>query len=219
MENIPDQAQVFDTVAPGWYNFRHRTIFQTELTELAARWQEGKLLNLGCGHGADFMPFKNSFELWGVDFSAEMLKLADKYATKGGFQVKLAQADMRELPFANGHFDYAIAVASLHHLPGQGEQLRALSELKRILKPGSEAFVTVWNRTQSRFWGKPKELLVPWRSRDVTAERYYYLFTYGEIERLAKRAGFIILRSCPESTYRWPIKLFSRNICLLLRRP
>ena len=219
MENIPDQAQVFDIVAPGWYSFRHRTIFHTELTELAARWQDGKLLNLGCGHGADFVPFKNSFELWGVDFSAEMLKLADKYAAKGGFQVKLTQADMRELPFANGRFDYVIAVASLHHLPGQDEQLRALSELKRILKPGSEAFVTVWNRTQSRFWGKPKELLVPWRSRDVTAERYYYLFTYGEIERLAKRAGFIVLRSYPESTYRWPIKLFSRNICLLLKRP
>jgi ubiquinone/menaquinone biosynthesis C-methylase UbiE len=216
---IPDQSRVFDRVAPGWYGFRHNTIFKTELTELARRWQMGKLLNLGCGHGADFVPFKGPFELYGIDFSAEMLKLAEKYTVKNGFTARLFQADMRQLPFEDNFFDCAVAVASLHHLPGHAEQLKALAELKRVLKPGAEAFITVWSRTQPRFWFKPRELLVPWKGKEGTVERYYYLFTYGEIERLVRRAGFKLLKSFPERSFRWPIKFFSRNICLLVRKP
>ena len=219
MKNAPDQAQVFDHVAPGWYGFRHHTIFKTELTELAARWQTGRLLNLGCGHGADFVPFKDTFALYGVDFSGEMLKFAEKYAAKIGFQAKLVQSDMRTLPFDDGFFTCAVAVASLHHLPGPTEQLRALAELKRVLEPGGEAFITVWNRNQPRFWGKRKELLVPWRNGHEIVQRYYYLFNYGEIEKLVKRAGFSLLRSFPERGYRWPAKLFSHNICLLVKKP
>ncbi|MCL2149668.1 MAG: class I SAM-dependent methyltransferase [Dehalococcoidia bacterium] len=219
MENVPDQAQVFDRIAPGWYGFRHHTIFQKELAELAKRWQSGRLLNLGCGHGADFVPFKSSFELCGVDISGGMLGLAERYAAKNNFHSELIQADMRRLPFADGLFDYALAVASLHHLPGQEEQMRALAELTRVLKPGGEAFITVWNRTQPRFWGKSKELLIPWRYKDGVALRYYYLFTYGEIAKLVRHAGLRLLKLGPERRYRWPVKLFSRNICLLAGKP
>ena len=60
-----EQIDVFDQIAPGWYHFRHHSIFTSELNALAERWQKGRLLNLGCGHGADFIPFKDSFELYG----------------------------------------------------------------------------------------------------------------------------------------------------------
>ena len=88
-----DVMGVFDQIAPGWYGFRHRTIFQRELEELARRWQKGRLLNVGCAHGPDFVPFAPAFELYGIDFSGEMLKLALKYSAKFGFSVKLAMAD------------------------------------------------------------------------------------------------------------------------------
>ena len=96
--------------------------------------------------------------------------------------------------------------------------MKALQELRRVLKPGGEAFITVWNRGQPRFWFRGKEIAVPWRTRDKTLHRYYYLFSYGELERLVKRAGFELLESFPERSYRWPIKFFSRNICLLVRK-
>ena len=65
---------IFDQIAPGWYSFRHWSIFRSELEALAQRWEVGKLLNLGCAHGPDFLPFAKSFELYGVDLSAEMLR-------------------------------------------------------------------------------------------------------------------------------------------------
>jgi len=59
---------------------------------------------------------------------------------------------------------------------------------------------------------------VAWQTRGKTLYRYYHLFSYPELEKLVNRAGFEILKSSPESSYRFPIKFFSRNICLLVRK-
>ena len=209
---------IFDQIAPSWYNFRHWSIFRKELEALAQRWRGGRLLNIGCAHGPDFLPFKQDFELYGVDFSTEMLKFARRYSAKFNFSVSLSVADVRHLPYPDETFSRAISVATYHHIKGKEERLKSLQELRRVLKSGGEAFITVWNRWQPRFWFRRKEITVPWRRKDKTLYRYYYLFSYHELEKLAKKAGFEVLKSSPESAYRCPIKFFSRNICLLVRK-
>jgi ubiquinone/menaquinone biosynthesis C-methylase UbiE len=211
-----NQKDVFNRIAPSWYNFRHYSIFTRELTTLAKCWGGGRLLNLGCGHGADFLPFKEGFDLYGVDFSTEMLRMAGKYAAKFNLPLHLKAADITALPYPDQHFDKAIAIATYHHLTTEEDRFKALTELRRVLRPDGQAFITVWNRTQPRFWLKPKELMVPWRQRGEIIQRYYYLFSYGEMEKLASEAGFKILKSSPESSYRLPFKFWSKNICLLL---
>jgi len=208
----------FNKIAPGWYNFRHWSIFRSELEVLAQRWQKGRLLNLGCAHGADFLPFIQSFDLYGVDFSIEMLRFARKYSQKFNFAANLAVADVRYLPYPDETFDWAISIATYHHIEGEEERRAALGELRRVLKPGGEAFITVWNRWQPRFWFKSREVAVPWRTKDKILYRYYYLFSYSELERLVKEAGFEVLKSFPESSYRFPLKVFSQNICLLVKK-
>jgi ubiquinone/menaquinone biosynthesis C-methylase UbiE len=209
---------IFDQIAPSWYNFRHWSIFRKELEALAQRWRGGRLLNIGCAHGPDFLPFRQDFELYGVDFSTEMLKFARRYSAKFNFSVSLSVADARHLPYPDETFNRAISVATYHHIKGKEERLKSLQELRRVLKSGGEAFITVWNRWQPRFWFRRKEITVPWRRKDKTLYRYYYLFSYHELEKLAKKAGFEVLKSSPESAYRCPIKFFSRNICLLVRK-
>jgi tRNA (uracil-5-)-methyltransferase TRM9 len=208
----------FNEIAPSWYNYRHWTIFRAELEELAKRWQKGRLLNIGCGHGADFLPFAQGFELHGMDFSPEMLKLAQKYAVKFKFRADLVEADASNLPYKVESFDWVIAVATYHHIEKSEDRLKAMEELRRVLKPGGEAFITVWNRWQPRFWLKKKQLMVPWRTKDKTLYRFYYLFTYGELERLVKKTGFTVLKSFPERGYHFPLKVFSKNICLLVKK-
>ncbi len=218
-KNTRDLAQVFDEIAPSWYNRFHWTRFKQELEELAERWVDGDLLNLGCGHGADFIPFKDSFELYGVDFSPGMLKQAARYAKKFNFHVNLTATDIRNLPYENDSFDWAIAVATYHHLKGRVEITRGFEELFRVIKPGGEAFVTLWNHWQPRFWFKPKILYVPWQTQERLLKRYYYLTNYFEAVKMAKAGGFDIIYSKPESGYHFPLKYFSKNICLLLKKP
>ncbi|UCD53801.1 MAG: methyltransferase domain-containing protein [Dehalococcoidia bacterium] len=203
---------VFDQIAPSWYSFRHWSRFRNELEALAQRWQKGRLLNIGCAHGPDFLPFHRSFELYGVDFSAQMLRFARTYSQKFNFPVNLSLADACHLPYPDHTFDWVISVATYHHIEGKEARYAALSELRRVLKPGGEAFITVWNHWQPRFWFKPKEVTVPWRVKGETLHRYYYLFSYFELERLARRVSFKVLKSFPESSYRYPFKIFSRII-------
>ena len=212
------QQDVFDRIAPGWYSRRHWTIFRTELEELAGKWAKGRLLNVGCGHGADFLAFCKEFELHGLDFSEGMLRYAVRYAKKFQFEPALVRADAATLPYANNSFDWAIAVASYHHLESAESRRNALVELRRVLKPGGKAFVTVWNRSQPAFWLRPKQTYVTWSTKQAELRRYYYLFSRRELETLARGAGFKVLRSFAESSYRFPMLQFSKNICLLVAK-
>jgi len=229
--------EVFDQIAESWYRVRHWPLLRKELEELAEKWRlimekeahpshpliwrgtGGRLLNIGCGHGADFLPFRQRFELWGIDFSAQMLKQAQRYSTKFSFCVNLVTADMLTLPFRDNSFDWIIAVAAYHHIKGKNDRERAFRELRRVLKPGGEAFLTVWNRGQPRFWLKSKEQQIPWRLRGETVYRYYHLFSYGEMKKLLAEVGFEILSTAPEKSYHLPVKNFSRNICALVKTP
>jgi tRNA (uracil-5-)-methyltransferase TRM9 len=209
--------EIYNNIAESWYRFRHYTRFNKELTEIAGRWKGGRLLNVGCAHGPDFLPFKGRYELWGLDISAGMIQQAGKYAKKFDLDVHFTVADAGALPYQDGSFDYAIAVATYHHIEKKDNRKKAFSELKRVLKPGSEVFLTVWNRYQKKFWFKGKNIYVPWKTGDKIYRRYYYLFTYWELSRLLRESGFQIVTIFPEDGYTFPVKYFSQNICVIAR--
>ncbi len=210
--------EVFGQIAESWYRVRHWPLLPEELRELAQRWKQGRLLNIGCAHGADFLPFIQDFELCGIDSSYPMLKQAKKYSSKFNFYARLVTADALSLPFGDDSFDWAIAVATYHHIKGEYEREKAFVELKRVLKPGGEAFLTVWNRRQPRFCFKPQEQQIPWRQKDKVLYRYYHLFSSGELSNLLSKAGFEIISVRPEKAYHFFIPNFSRNICTLIRK-
>ena len=208
---------MFDDIAESWYRLRHWSRFKAELEGTAKSWRKGRLLNIGCAHGPDFLPFKDNFELWGIDSSSEMIRMATRYAEKFKFDPNLIVADAVNLPFKDVAFDFAIAIAVYHHIKGTESRIKAFKELSRILKPGGEVFITVWNRWQPRFWYKGKEVIVPWKTKNHDVYRYHYLFTYPEIESLLKKMGFTSIKTFPERTYKLPFKYFSKNICILAR--
>jgi ubiquinone/menaquinone biosynthesis C-methylase UbiE len=208
----------WDALAEGWYRTHHWTRFKTELEALAGRWKGGRLLNIGCGHGADFLPFNPAFQSVGLDFSREMLVQANRYGTKFKRRFELVKGDAAELPFQDDIFESVIAVAVVHHLRMPERRALAFSEIRRVLKPGGEAFITVWNRGQPRFWFAGREAIVAWRLRDGPVKRYHYLYTYRSLSRALKSAGLEIVSLRPESAWkRWPA-FFSRNICVLVRK-
>jgi len=215
---MTNNRKAFDELAEYWYQAHHWSRFRRDLDKLAIRWNGAKLLNIGCGHGADFLPFAGGCELFGVDFSVEMLKQAQRYQEKHRFHADLAVADVRCLPFTEGSFDCAIAVAVYHHISGRPARRDAFKELKRVLKPGGEAYVTVWNKWQPRFWVRGKDTVVPWRLREHVVERYYHVYSYNELRRDLEAAGLVLLKLGPEASYRGLIPAFSRNVTALVSK-
>lgn len=211
--------EVFGQIAESWYRVRHWPLLPEELKELAQKWKQGRLLNIGCAHGPDFLPFRQDFNLYGIDSAYQMLEQATKYSNKFSFYTYLATADACYLPFKDNCFDWVIAIASYHHIKGDKEINRAFSELKRVLKPGGEAFLTVWNRRQPRFWFKAQEQQIPWRKKGQVLYRYYHLFSYSELREILIKTDFEIISIKPELSYHFPIPFFSHNICALIRKP
>jgi len=208
----------FDQIAESWYRVRHWPLLRQELEEVSQTWQSGTLLNIGCAHGPDFLPFTDNFELWGIDSSAAMLEQAAKYSTKFNFHASLISANALSLPFHDNAFDWVIAIATYHHIKGKLERKKAIQELRRVLKTGGEAFLTVWNHGQPRFWLKSKDQEVPWRIKGRTVYRYYHLFSYREWGNLLHDAGFTMVSMAPEKSYHHHINSFSRNICTRVKK-
>jgi len=197
---MESQQQVWNTIAESWNNFRNKSLKELENLD----WKKGKILDLGCGNCRNLLAFKN-LDCYGIDFSENMLIEARKFTKKHSFKVKLKQASIEKIPFDNTYFDYVLAVAVLHHLKNPETSVK---EIYRVLKPGGEAFITVWNKLQIRFLFKKKELPIPWKQKDEILYRYYNFVGYFQLRRMLKKNDFNILKS----------SFFGRNISFLVKK-
>src|SRR3989344_3274081 len=148
-----NQEQVWDSIAESWNSFRQKP--SEELKGL--NWKKGKLLDVGCGNCRNILPFKN-LELYGVDFSKEMIKQAEKFCKKNNIKIDLRRSDMRKISFDNSYFDYCLCIASLHHVSKEDAD-KVLKEIHRILKKNGECLISVWNK-YSRFTFRKKETYI-----------------------------------------------------------
>ncbi len=183
MEN---QQDVWDAIAPEWHEFKTK---QGEHTLEFLKNKTGKILDFGSGSGRYLLKMPKA-KLYLVDFSENMIELAKQKAKQGNIDAEFAVASMTKTLYENNFFDYAIASSSFHCL-NKTEQKKATKELFRILKPGAEAEISVWNINSKRFKNAPKEKLIRWRDKGA---RYYYLFDEKEIHNLFEKAGFKIIQ-------------------------
>lgn len=183
------QQQVWDRIARPWKKFRAKPI--EEVIDFLKK-QRGRILDLGCGSGRHFV--KSDGLIYGIDFSEKMIKLSKKYAEKSEINAIIKKASVTKLPFQDNFFDSAIFIASLHNLETAEKRKKSLKELKRVLKKGSEALISVWNKNQPRFKNKQKEVFIGWKIKDKSYKRYYYLYDKKELLDLLKKVGFEILK-------------------------
>ncbi len=209
---------VYDAIAEGYYHFRQRPMI-INAERYASTWLNGKLLDVGCGIATNSIVFaKHGFDCVGVDLSKQELFWAKRNMKKNGVSFPLIKSNCLALPFKDGTFDYAISIAVFHHLDSEEKRLKAFGEAYRVLKPGGTALITAWNKMQPRFLLGGADKFVPWTHNGVTHHRYYHMFTYGEMKKLAEREGFEAVKLFPEDSYKFPIKAFSRNVCALLKK-
>ena len=196
MSETKTQKEIWDEIAAGWTNWRQRP--EPVVEKLSKEWKPGKVLDIGCGNCRNLFPFAFAgFECSGMDFSSKMVEIAKENCKRNNVKVNLEIADADKLPYKNSSFDFVISLAVLHHLDTHEKRLKAIEEIKRVLKPGGKALITVWNKLQWKFVFKPKDIYVPWNRKGMEYLRYYHFFTHWEFIRLAKEAGLKINKSSP----------------------
>ncbi len=182
------QKQLWDKIAPEWHTYKE---IPSQLSESFLSKQKGTILDLGSGSGRHLTKIKDG-EMVLVDFSKEMLNLAESKAKKKKIKAQFHVADMAKLPFEDNLFDGAISISAIHCTP-KTQHKKIVKELYRVLKPKAKALIGVWNQKSKRFKGtKDKEKYIGWTDK---GKRYYYLFTEPEVHKLFKDAGFKILSS------------------------
>ncbi len=95
----------------------------------------GRLLDVPTGEGALAKRLGDlGFEVECADLYPEIFKLPGKTATRADLD--------RELPFADGSFDYAVCVEGLEHIENPAHAIR---EFNRVITPGGTLIVSVPN--------------------------------------------------------------------------
>lgn len=174
------------------------------------------VLDLACGTGRHALRLaREGARVTGVDFSRGMLDRAEE--APGGGLVRWVEHDLHQpLPFGAAAFDAAVHALALDHLASPGA---LLSELRRVLRPGARAAVTIMHPamflkgTQARFVDESTDEL-------VVIENHRY--TIAELVMAIRASGLELVdmreRPCTEAIASripradkyvgWPMLLF-----------
>ncbi len=178
-----------------------------------------RVLDDGCGGGRYSVALKRLgfAEVVGVDWSAEGIAVANARVAEAKIQgVSYRQADVLNLPFADGEFDVVFSNGVLHHTY---DTQRGVNELHRVMKPGGRGWLYLYHRPGGldRLTHYVARLLLK-RARHEVCRRYchalgmpanrifFFLdlwltpiaeaYTPDEMETLMRTAGFKEWRRC-----------------------
>jgi SAM-dependent methyltransferase len=198
--------EFYDAFADAFAGSRGRT--EPGLERALARVEPGsRVLDVGCGHGRVATLLPSGTHYVGLDFSPEMLALAEeKAAGRPSVHSDFVAADLLDPHWErriDGTFDWIVFRAVLHHVPGYANRLRILRQAARLLAPGGHILLANWQflrlerlRRRLQPWEEAGLLeadveagdyLLDWR-RQGRGLRYVHLVDEVETLRLAQEA-------------------------------
>ena len=175
----------------------------------------GRILDLCCGTGDLALEFSRSLggkgDIYGVDFTLEMLALARNKSGQGEggqrnarcnlFNIKWICADAEKLPFSREEFDRVSCAFGIRNL----QDIRGgLREMHRVLKGGGKVVLVEFalpdNRIISKLYECYFRLVLPWIGGMIAKDHngaYQYLpssvktfYDAGQIKTLLEQANF-----------------------------
>jgi ubiquinone/menaquinone biosynthesis C-methylase UbiE len=144
--------------------FFERHLFGTEHRGWACSQAIGATLEVAIGTGLNLAHYPSDVRLTGVDLSPEMLAQAENSAKKMGRTVELMEGDAQDLPFPDRSFDTVVCTYALCSVP---DEVQAISEMKRVLKPGGRLILVDHIRSTIKpiFWLQRLYEFIPSRTK------------------------------------------------------
>jgi ubiquinone/menaquinone biosynthesis C-methylase UbiE len=139
VKRIEQEKKYWDKLSPGYDQFikKHWRIYQSSLLDKISNDVDvgDTVLEVACGTGIVALKVaEQASKVSGIDISAPMIDEAEKKMREQGFDnVDFFAEDAYSLHFGNDAFDTVICNNALHNMK---YPQKALSEIKRVLKPG-----------------------------------------------------------------------------------
>ena len=145
-------------------DFFERRVLGTEHRGWACSQAIGDTLEVAIGTGLNLPYYPQDVRLTGLDLSPEMLALAADSASNVDRRIELREGDAQELPFADACFDTIVCTYALCNVP---DEVRVISEMRRVLKPGGHLILVDHVRSTVRpiFWLQRLYEFIPSRTK------------------------------------------------------
>ena len=158
-----------------WWHTGRRQIIASFVEDITRRVTDRRprILDVGCGTGANLLMLSKYGDAEGVDLSEDAIAFCRE---RGLEQVKLGAGEA--LPYDDGTFDLVTALDVVEHMD---DDLAGLREMRRVLRPGGRVLLFV--PTFMFLWGVQD---------DVSNHRRRYRLP--ELQRVLEQAGFEIER-------------------------
>jgi SAM-dependent methyltransferase len=109
-----------------------------------------RVLDVGCGQGIDAARYAMAgARATGLDLTPRHVELAQAHLDALGLDAEIVRGDAEVMPFDDHTFDRVSSNGVLHHTPDIGAALR---EIRRVLVPGGELRMILYNRASAWFW-------------------------------------------------------------------
>lgn len=189
-----------------------------------------KILDVGCGRGfyatmcSKLLP---DSEIYGIDTNPEYIEKATSIS-KLYKNIKISKGSVYEIPFKNSTFDAIICSEVMEHLV---DETNALSELKRVLKPKGNLYLTVPSSKFPILWDPLNWFLMKFLNTHVNKNIWWLagiwadherLYTIESFHSLIKKNGFKTKSSETILHHCWPFSHFvlyaiGKNIIEILK--
>lgn len=203
-----------------YLDMRNETLYKI-INNVSTPGRRLKVLEVGCGPGLSLEYLKDSLgsnELYGIDFSHTMLKVAQRsIAHKKRMGIALANAF--ELPFADNSFDCVFATRFIHQFNHE-EKIQLIKEFSRVTNSKGILIIEFYYRLYHwfRYFVSPRE-------RKKKSESYFLHYpnnlqvkeiTGGDFKILPLRVagsrlinsifGYTVLKNMTKLTLIFPFK-------------
>ncbi len=130
---------------------RRRYELQPHVLEMISRiqWQGKRVLEIGAGVGSDARQIICRGAIYtGINVDRASTEAAAHALWVFSLPGTALQCDATSLGFPDNAFDVVYAFGVLHHIP---EAQKAIAEIHRVLKPGGDLLVMLYNRTSINY--------------------------------------------------------------------
>lgn len=179
---------VYENIAE---RFNHTRSYKWDwINDFLNQYKDNSLIyDLGCGNGRN-MNYDN-LRFIGVDNCNNFINICKSK------NLNVINSNIIDIPLQNDSADAIICIAVLHQLSNEINRIKALTEMKRLVKPGGKILLSVWSINQPqktrRKFNNYGNNIVLWNNYGKIYERYYYIFKLDEIKTLFKKAGLLMI--------------------------